>query len=116
MENSERRLTTWLRSAPLPVLTLFAVTWAFSAYFCMYAFRKPFSAAAEYDGLMFMGSQRDAQDGLRDQSDSGLRAFQVNRDTLLFRNSTDAAHLGTHRSRGHLPNSRCCCLPCCRRT
>jgi hypothetical protein len=37
------------------VLALFAVTWAFTAYFCMYGFRKPF-LAAEYAGYSFLGS------------------------------------------------------------
>jgi hypothetical protein len=56
MDTAEHRITRWLRSAPLPVLTLFAVTWAFTAYFCMYAFRKPFSAVS-YEGYMFLDSR-----------------------------------------------------------
>jgi len=39
------RLTAWLANAPQPAFTLFAMLAAFSTYFCMYAFRKPFSAA-----------------------------------------------------------------------
>lgn len=56
MSPNNRHLSRWLESAPLPVLTSFAVTWAFTAYFCMYAFRKPFSAAS-YEGYMFLGGQ-----------------------------------------------------------
>ncbi len=39
------RLAGWLATAPKPAFTLFAMTAAFSTYFCMYAFRKPFAAA-----------------------------------------------------------------------
>jgi hypothetical protein len=55
MSSPLRPLSRRLESAPVPVLTLFAVAWAFSAYFCMYAFRKPF-LAAEYSGYVFLGS------------------------------------------------------------
>lgn len=41
--------------APAWVPTLFAATAAFSTYFCMYAFRKPF-AAGHYAGLTFLGT------------------------------------------------------------
>ncbi len=44
-------LTERLRRAPPWVLTAYAATVAFSAYFCMYAFRKPF-AAAEFAGFV----------------------------------------------------------------
>ena len=40
------------------VLTAFAICVAFSTYFCMYAFRKPFSAAS-YDGMKFFGTNFD---------------------------------------------------------
>jgi len=43
------RLTRTLERAPRAVLTLYAVVAAFSTYFAMYAFRKPF-AAASYHG------------------------------------------------------------------
>ncbi len=36
----------------------FAIASAFSTYFCMYAFRKPF-AAAKYEGLLFLGTNLD---------------------------------------------------------
>ena len=38
-------LTRWLTSLPVPAFMLFTTVAAFSSYFCMYAFRKPFSAA-----------------------------------------------------------------------
>lgn len=44
-----------LESAPSYVFVLIAVTAAFSTYFAMYAFRKPF-AAARFEGLQFMGT------------------------------------------------------------
>ncbi len=40
------------------LLTAFAIAVAFSTYFCMYAFRKPFSAAS-YDGVKFLGTNFD---------------------------------------------------------
>ena len=40
------------------LFTAFAITVAFSTYFCMYAFRKPFSAAS-YDGMKFLGTNFD---------------------------------------------------------
>jgi hypothetical protein len=39
-------IARWLANAPPWVLTVYASTSAFSAYFCMYAFRKPFTAAS----------------------------------------------------------------------
>lgn len=48
-------LTAWLARAPAWAFALFACGAAFSTYFCMYAFRKPF-AAAEYAGITFWGS------------------------------------------------------------
>lgn len=49
-----RALTRWLSSLPSPAFALFAALVAFSAYFSMYAFRRPFTAAA-FDGQMFVG-------------------------------------------------------------
>ncbi len=51
-------LTAWLDRAPDPVFTLFVIFVSFSTYFCMYAFRKPFSAAS-YQGLKFLGGEVD---------------------------------------------------------
>ena len=52
------RLTVWLDNAPGPLFTGFVIFASFSTYFCMYAFRKPFSAAS-YDGLKFLGGDVD---------------------------------------------------------
>lgn len=49
MTAAEPALTQWLRRASVPAFTLFAIGTAFSAYFCMYAFRKPF-AVAQFEG------------------------------------------------------------------
>lgn len=58
-ETSPRRpLTIWLASMPTAVFMSFAIGSAFSTYFCMYAFRKPFSAAT-YEGLQFLGTNLD---------------------------------------------------------
>ena len=50
-----RPLTPLLEKAPRPVFVLYAVAAAFTTYFCMYAFRKPF-AAAKFEGITFFGS------------------------------------------------------------
>jgi MFS family permease len=50
------RLTRWLAGAPPWVLVIFAISMSFSTYFCMYAFRKPFSAA-QFEGLSLFGTQ-----------------------------------------------------------
>ncbi|MDP7274091.1 MAG: DUF5690 family protein [Planctomycetaceae bacterium] len=51
-------VTRWLASAPVPLFTLVVIFASFSTYFCMYAFRKPFSAAS-YQGLKFLGGDVD---------------------------------------------------------
>src|SRR2546422_11679228 len=48
-------LTRWLEKPPTPVFATYAIVAAFSTYFCMYAFRKPF-AAAKFDGEFFLGT------------------------------------------------------------
>ncbi len=59
MKGGERGgLTRWLAGAPPWVLVLFAIGTSFSTYFCMYAFRKPFSAA-QYENLALLGTQVD---------------------------------------------------------
>ena len=40
------------------ILSVYAIFAAFTTYFCMYAFRKPF-AATDYGGLKFLGSDYD---------------------------------------------------------
>src|SRR5262245_8791058 len=52
---ASRTLTLWLEKAPAPVFAMYAIAAAFSTYFCMYAFRKPF-AAAKFDGEFFLGT------------------------------------------------------------
>jgi hypothetical protein len=49
------RITRWLASSRPAVFTAYAMATSFATYFCMYAFRKPFSAA-EYQGLKFLGT------------------------------------------------------------
>lgn len=44
-----------LETAPGTVFVAYAIFAAFTTYFCMYAFRKPF-AAAKFEGTLFMGS------------------------------------------------------------
>src|SRR5215471_11184922 len=56
MSATGSRITRYLRDAPSYILNSYAVTVAFTTYFCMYAFRKPFTAAT-YSGLYFAGSQ-----------------------------------------------------------
>ena len=56
MANSRGRVTAWLERAPAGVMNAYAVLAAFTAYFCVYAFRKPFTAAT-FDGQHFAGMQ-----------------------------------------------------------
>jgi hypothetical protein len=58
MSTRKRKLTGWLEEAPEAVLTGYAMLAAFSTYFCMYAFRKPF-AAAQFADLKFLGTGID---------------------------------------------------------
>src|SRR3954462_2570689 len=53
---SRSRITAWLERAPAPVMNTYAGLTAFFAYLCVYAFRKPFTAAP-YEGLYFAGTQ-----------------------------------------------------------
>jgi hypothetical protein len=57
------RIRTWnltdrLKAAPANVFAFYAMAAAFSTYFCMYAFRKPF-AAAKFADLKFLGTGVD---------------------------------------------------------
>jgi hypothetical protein len=56
MPASRWNITNWLERAPASVMNGYAVAAAFGTYFCMYAFRKPFTAGT-YEGLHFAGSQ-----------------------------------------------------------
>jgi Family of unknown function (DUF5690) len=51
-------LTERLKTAPANVFAFYAMAAAFSTYFCMYAFRKPF-AAAKFAELKFLGTGVD---------------------------------------------------------
>src|SRR5262245_59544094 len=53
--SQRRRLTSLLERAPGPVFVAYAIAAAFTTYFCMYAFRKPF-AAAKFAGATFLDS------------------------------------------------------------
>ena len=50
-----KRLSQWIEKAPSPVFVTFAILAAFSTYFCMYSYRKPF-AAAKFEGITFLGT------------------------------------------------------------
>ncbi len=60
---AESRLTRWLDRAHPAVLNGYLVALAFSTYFCMYAFRKPF-AAAKYEALYFLGTHVELKTAL----------------------------------------------------
>lgn len=47
-------ITSWLRRSPPWVLVLYAIATSFATYFCMYAFRKPFSVA-KFEGEGVLG-------------------------------------------------------------
>ncbi len=53
-ERPPHRVTRWLTRASPALFAAYAVTMAFSTYFAMYAFRRPF-AAAHYEGATFAG-------------------------------------------------------------
>ena len=55
MLTSRSKITHWLECAPAGAMNGYAVAAAFMAYFCVYAFRKPFTAAT-YEGLQFAGT------------------------------------------------------------
>jgi hypothetical protein len=56
-------LTRWLGSAPEAAVAAYAIACAFSTYFCMYAFRKPFQAGV-YEGLHFFGTRVELKTAL----------------------------------------------------
>lgn len=51
MAQSKHPITRYLERAPIPVFSVYAIAAAFTTYFCMYAFRKPFTAAT-FDGTV----------------------------------------------------------------
>ncbi|MBZ0256974.1 DUF5690 family protein, partial [bacterium] len=50
MNKPKGAVTAWLERSPNFVFILYAIVASFSVYFCMYAFRKPWSAAT-YSGV-----------------------------------------------------------------
>lgn len=48
----------WLERSPNWIFITWTITFSFCVYFCMYAFRKPFSAA-QYEGMTFLGTRID---------------------------------------------------------
>lgn len=58
-----RFLTARLSASPTPIFALYAVAVSFSTYFCMYAFRKPFSAA-KFEGLTFFSTDVELKSAL----------------------------------------------------
>lgn len=52
------RISRWLEDSSSTVFSCYAIMAAFSTYFCMYAFRKPFTAA-EYGDLHLLGTEFD---------------------------------------------------------
>lgn len=52
----ESRVTNWLRNQPGWVFSLYAITAAFSAYACMYVYRRAYTAAG-FEGFEFFGME-----------------------------------------------------------
>lgn len=63
MSLRSNRLANWLARLPRPALAFYATATAFTAYFCMYAYRKPF-AAGMYKGLTLWGTSIDLKTAL----------------------------------------------------
>ena len=57
------RLTEWLSNTSTLAFAVFAIAASFSTYFCMYAFRKPFSAA-KFEGLTFFSTDVELKTAL----------------------------------------------------
>ncbi|MEE2888727.1 MAG: DUF5690 family protein [Planctomycetota bacterium] len=55
---NQRGLKRTLEGSSAGALSMYAIFAAFTTYFCMYAFRKPF-AASDYGGLKFLGTAYD---------------------------------------------------------
>lgn len=56
-------MTNWLERASTPMFVAYAIVASFGAYFCMYAFRKPF-AAARFEGETFLGGQLELKSAI----------------------------------------------------
>ncbi len=57
----QRRVQGWLARSPQWVFSLWAMTAAFGAYFCMYGFRKPYTAATWAGQLELFGVSLDTK-------------------------------------------------------
>ena len=57
------RISRLLARAPTPVFVAYSIVAAFGAYFCMYAFRKPF-AAARFEGEFFAGGELELKSAI----------------------------------------------------
>ena len=66
----QSRLTAYLVTAPTPVFAAFAIVSAFSTYFCMYAFRKPWAAA----------TFRIAEEGVKPENWAAMKFWDTNMD------------------------------------
>ena len=55
MSNRDSFLTRWLTTAPDWLFATYAIATSFTAYFCMYAYRKPFAAATYHGFDKFVG-------------------------------------------------------------
>ncbi len=55
VEKTQGRVSNWLANAPAAVFSVWAIGSAFCVYFCMYGFRKPFTAG-EFEGAVQLGS------------------------------------------------------------
>ncbi len=63
MQKKKSSLTLWLESASASVFASYSIAASFAVYFFMFAFRKPF-AAAQYEGLKFLGTNFDLKTAL----------------------------------------------------
>lgn len=63
MDGKKSAVTSWLEAAPSWVFVTVASLAGFSTYFCMYAFRKPFTAAT-FEGSRFLGTQVELKTAL----------------------------------------------------
>ena len=57
MKTLSGKIQQWLQTQPPVVFSIYAIVAAFSSYFSMYAFRKPFAAGSysEVEAVVFLG-------------------------------------------------------------
>ena len=63
MRALSQRIQSWLTVQSPVVFSIYAIVAAFSSYFSMYAFRKPFTAA-KFESLTFWGSDVELKTAL----------------------------------------------------